>query len=38
LEYPRHGVNCEQSIVAPSVIALLELYRVTGEKRYLKSA
>ncbi|MDR1121068.1 MAG: hypothetical protein LBM08_09130 [Dysgonamonadaceae bacterium] len=36
--YPRHEVNYEQSIVAPSVIALLELYRVTGEKRYLESA
>jgi hypothetical protein len=36
--YPSHEVNYEQSIVAPSIITLLQLYRVTGEKRYLESA
>jgi hypothetical protein len=36
--YPRHEVNYEQSIVAPAVISLLQLYRVTGDKAYLASA
>jgi hypothetical protein len=36
--YPRHEVNYEQSIVAPSVISLLQLYKITGEQKYLESA
>jgi len=36
--YPQHEVNYEQSIVAPSIIALLQLYLVTGEKKYLYGA
>ncbi len=36
--YPKSEVNYEQSIVAPSVIFLLELYSVTREERYLAAA
>jgi len=35
LYYPKSEVNFEQSIVAPSVIFLLEMYQVTNEKKYL---
>ncbi len=35
LYYPKSEVNYEQSIVAPSVIFLLEMYQVTGEKKFL---
>ena len=36
--YPKHEVNFEQSISAPSVMLLCELYLVTGEKKYLEGA
>ena len=36
--YPKSEVNYEQSIVAPSVISLLELYKVTDDKKYLDGA
>ena len=36
--YPKSEVNYEQSIVAPAVISLMELYRVTDDKKYLASA
>ena len=38
LHYPKSEVNYEQSIVAPSVDFLLEMYLVTHEKRYLDTA
>lgn len=37
-DYPVHEVNYEQSIVAPSVIHLLNMYMLTGEEKYLKGA
>lgn len=36
--YPKHEVNFEQSIVAPSVIFLLQLYLETGIQEYLDEA
>lgn len=36
--YPKHEVNFEQSIVAPSVIFLLQLYKETGIQKYLDEA
>lgn len=36
--YPSHEVNYEQSIVAPAVSFLCEMYLVTGEKKYLDAA
>ena len=36
--YPKHEVNYEQSIVAPAVQFLSEMYLVTGEKAYLDEA
>lgn len=36
--YPKHEVNYEQSIVAPAVTALCELYLVTKEEKYLTAA
>lgn len=36
--YPKHEVNYEQSIVAPAVTALCELYLVTKEAKYLAAA
>jgi hypothetical protein len=36
--YPRFEVNFEQSIVAPAVQLLAEVYLATGEKRYLEAA
>ncbi|KUG12198.1 hypothetical protein AMC91_08975 [Elizabethkingia miricola] len=36
--YPKHEVNYEQSIVAPAVIALCELYLVTKDEKYLTAA
>lgn len=36
--YPTSEVNYEQSIVAPSVIHLLNVYQLTGEEKYLKGA
>lgn len=38
LNYPAHEVNYEQSIVAPAVNFLLELYLETGKEKYLKAA
>jgi hypothetical protein len=35
LNYPAHEVRYEQSIVAPAVTTLLEVYRVTGDERFL---
>ncbi|MCT4011334.1 six-hairpin glycosidase [Elizabethkingia anophelis] len=36
--YPKHEVNYEQSIVAPAVASLCELYLVTKEEKYLTAA
>ena len=36
--YPKHEVNYEQSIVAPAVTFLCELYLVTKEQKYLDEA
>ena len=36
--YPKSEVNYEQSIVAPSVVFLLEVYQITKENKYLKEA
>lgn len=36
--YPKHEVNFEQSIVAPSIAFLCELYLVTQDKTYLQEA
>lgn len=38
VNYPKFEVNYEQSIVAPSVDFICEMYRVTGEQRYLDAA
>ena len=38
LRYPAHEVNYEQSIVAPAVHILLQVYKLTGEEKYLKAA
>lgn len=35
LNYPQHEVNYEQSIVAPAIYVLEQLYMVTGEQKYL---
>ena len=35
--YPAHEVNYEQSIVAPATNLLLQMYKVTGEKKYLEA-
>lgn len=34
LLYPAHEVNYEQSIVAPAVSFLLQVYQITGNKKY----
>lgn len=36
--YPAHEVNFEQSIVAPAATLLIQMYRATGEERYLTAA
>jgi hypothetical protein len=36
--YPKHEVNYEQSIVAPAVTFLCEMYQVTKDKKYLDAA
>ncbi|WP_075601849.1 glycoside hydrolase family 88 protein [Saccharicrinis aurantiacus] len=36
INYPRHEVNYEQSIVSPAVNFYLELYHITKDKHYLK--
>jgi len=36
LFYPKSEVNYEQSIVAPAVIFLFEMYQITKEEKYLK--
>ena len=36
--YPRHEVNFEQSIVAPAVNILLQMYKITKDVRYLDAA
>ncbi len=36
--YPKHEVNYEQSIVAPAVTALCELYLLTKDEKYLNAA
>ncbi|MDR3365413.1 MAG: DUF5695 domain-containing protein [Prevotellaceae bacterium] len=36
--YPKHEVNYEQSIVAPAIITLTQLYLATGEKKFLDGA
>lgn len=38
LDYPAHEVNYEQSIVAPAVWFLLEMYAETGQRKYLDEA
>ncbi|KAF9874195.1 six-hairpin glycosidase [Colletotrichum karsti] len=35
LDYPEFEVNFEQSIVAPAAVMLLELWRYTGEEKWL---
>jgi hypothetical protein len=37
-DYPRSEVNYEQSIVAPAVQLLAEMYVITRDKRYLRGA
>ena len=37
LDFPSFEVNYEQSIIAPAVQFLCEVYLITGEKRYLRS-
>ena len=36
--YPAHEVNFEQSIVAPATTLLIQMYRATGEERYIAEA
>lgn len=36
LFYPKSEVNYEQSIVAPSVVFLLEMFQITKDNKYLK--
>ena len=36
--YPPHEVNFEQTIVAPAVTILLDCYRLSGDKKYLREA
>lgn len=38
LHYPPHEVNYEQSIVAPAVSMLLQVYSITQDERYLTGA
>ncbi len=38
LNYPKHEVTYEQSIVAPAVTFLLEMYQVTSQNKYLEAA
>lgn len=38
LNYPKHEVNFEQSIVAPSIMFLTQLYLETGIRKYLDEA
>lgn len=38
LDYPKHEVTYEQSIVAPAVTFLCEMYQVTKDKKYLDAA
>lgn len=38
LSYPAHEVNYEQSIVAPAVMLLLQVYELTGTEKYLQAA
>ena len=38
INYPSHEVNYEQSIVAPAVTFLCEMYQLTQNKQYLQSA
>lgn len=38
LDYPKHEVNYEQSIVAPAISFLCQLYLVTGDDKYLNAA
>ena len=37
VNYPPHEVNYEQSIVAPAVSYMLQLYQLTGNKKYLNA-
>ena len=38
LNYPKHEVNYEHSIVAPAIHTLLQLYQVTDDSKYLDEA
>ena len=38
VNYPASEVNYEQSIVAPAAYLLLQMFRVTGDQKYLKAA
>lgn len=38
LNFPHHEVNYEQSIIAPAIQLLCELYLATGSKQYLNGA
>lgn len=36
VNYPKHEVNYEQTIVSPAISFILDGYRITGEEKYLK--
>lgn len=36
--YPKFEVNYEQSIVAPSIVYLLRIYKLTGDRKYIDAA
>ncbi len=36
--YPKHEVDYEQTIVTPAVTFMLQLYKLTGDKKYLENA
>ncbi|MBQ7161285.1 MAG: hypothetical protein IJR90_06230 [Clostridia bacterium] len=38
IEYPKHEVDYEQTIVAPALTFLLQAYELTGDKNYLDNA
>ena len=38
LDYPKHEVNFEQTIVTPAVLYLTQMYKLTGEEQYQREA
>ena len=36
LNYPKHEVNYEQTIVSPAISFILDGYRITGDRKYLE--